>query len=62
MNKNHKRIVKYIVKNLDLDNKYIIKLDEKSIVIIDGNITLYFTIKNNEVVFLSPLKNIFLSQ
>ncbi|HDN2514148.1 TPA: hypothetical protein P1K40_000330 [Clostridioides difficile] len=62
MNKNHKKIVKYIVKNLDLDNKHIIKLDEKSIVIIDGNITLYFTIKNNEVVFLSPLKNVFLGQ
>ncbi|UBK98046.1 hypothetical protein KLF26_02155 [Clostridium perfringens] len=56
MNKNHKRIMEYIVKNIDLSNKDIVKVDEKAIIIIDGNIILYFTIRKNKVVFLNPLK------
>lgn len=56
MNKNHKRIMEYIVKNIDLSNKDIIKVDEKAIIIIDGNIILYFTIRKNKVVFLNQLK------
>lgn len=56
MNKNHKRIMEYIVKNLDLSNKDIVKVDEKAIIIIDRNIILYFTIIKNKVVFLNPLK------
>ncbi|CEP94813.1 Uncharacterised protein [[Clostridium] sordellii] len=56
MNKNHKRIMEYIVKNIDLSNKDIVKVDEKAIIIIDGNIILYFTIRKNKVVFLNLLK------
>lgn len=56
MNKNHKRIMEYIVKNIGLSNKDIVKIDEKAIIIIDGNIILYFTIRKNKVVFLNPLK------
>lgn len=56
MNKNHKRIMEYIVKNIDLSNKDVVKVDEKAIIIIDGNIILYFTIRKNKVVFLNPLK------
>lgn len=48
--------MEYIVKNIDLSNKDIIKVDEKAIIIIDGNIILYFTIRKNKVVFLNPLK------
>lgn len=56
MNKNYKRIMEYIVKNIDLSNKDIVKVDEKAIIIIDRNIILYFTIRKNKVVFLNPLK------
>lgn len=48
--------MEYIVKNLDLSNKDIVKVDEKAIIIIDRNIILYFTIIKNKVVFLNPLK------
>ncbi|BDC00665.1 Uncharacterised protein [[Clostridium] sordellii] len=56
MNKNHKRIMEYIAKNIDLSNKDIVKVDEKDIIIIDRNIILYFTIIKNKVVFLNLLK------
>ena len=48
--------MEYIVKNIDLSNKDIVKVDEKAIIIIDRNIILYFTIRKNKVVFLNPLK------
>ncbi|BDU80838.1 hypothetical protein [Clostridium perfringens] len=58
MNKNHKKIIEYVVSNIDLSNKEIVKLGEKSIAIVDGDIALYFTIRKNEVLFLTPLNKV----
>ncbi|WP_338631906.1 hypothetical protein [Clostridium baratii] len=58
MNKDQKKIFEYIENNIILSNKRILSnFNDKSIIVVDGSITLYFTIKNDKVVFLSPLKN-----
>lgn len=57
MNKDQKKIFEYIANNIKLNDKKIFsEFNDKSIIVLDGSITLYFTIKNNKIIFLNPLK------
>lgn len=58
MNKDQKKIFEYIANNIKLNDKKIFsEFNDKSIIVLDGSITLYFTIKNNKIIFLNPLKS-----
>ena len=57
MNKDQKKIFEYIANNIKLNDKKIFsEFNDKSIIVLDGSITLYFTIKNNKIILLNPLK------